>query len=57
MMIRLRRGKVLKIKLGYNPNSSSIGSLITTFLWSSMLGLIAINFLLFKLFPPEKRKK
>lgn len=31
-------GKVLKVKLGYNPNSSSIGSLFSAFLWVAASG-------------------
>lgn len=31
-------GKILKVKLGYNPNSSSIGSLFSTFLWVAASG-------------------
>lgn len=29
-----KRGRVLKVKLGYNPNSSSIGTTAIVFLWS-----------------------
>jgi hypothetical protein len=28
------RGKVLKLKLGFNPNSSSVGTTVVVFLWS-----------------------
>lgn len=28
------RGKVLKLKLGFNPNSSSVGTTIVVFLWT-----------------------
>ena len=28
-----RRGKILKVKMGYNPNSSGIGTTVTVFLW------------------------
>lgn len=31
-------GKIYKIKLGYNPNSSSIGSLFSAFLWVAAAG-------------------
>ncbi len=35
----IARGRVLRVKLGYNPNSSSIGSMIPTFLaWSAGAG-------------------
>jgi len=29
-----RRGRVLKLKLGFNPNSSSVGTTVVVFLWS-----------------------
>ncbi len=29
-----RRGKLLKLKLGFNPNSSSVGTTVVVFLWS-----------------------
>ena len=28
------RGKVLKLRLGFNPNSSSVGTTVVVFLWS-----------------------
>src|SRR5215470_16434053 len=28
------RGKLLKLKLGFNPNSSSVGTTVVVFLWS-----------------------
>jgi hypothetical protein len=28
------RGRVLKLKLGFNPNSSSVGTTVVVFLWS-----------------------
>jgi hypothetical protein len=31
---RAPRGKVLKLKLGFNPNSSSVGTTVVVFLWS-----------------------
>ncbi len=31
-MKQRNRGRILRVKLGYNPNSSSVGSLIPTFL-------------------------
>lgn len=33
-------GKILKVKLGYNPNSSSIGSLFSAFLWAAAAGSV-----------------
>ena len=38
-------GRILRAKLGYNPNSSSIGSLISVLLWSSAFAAVAINIL------------
>lgn len=29
--IKMKKGKILKVKLGYNPNSSSIGTLLKAF--------------------------
>lgn len=29
-----RRGKLLKLKLGFNPNSSSVGTTVVVLLWS-----------------------
>ena len=31
---RAPKGKVLKLKLGFNPNSSSVGTTVVVFLWS-----------------------
>jgi hypothetical protein len=31
---RPTRGKVLKLKLGFNPNSSSVGTTVVVFLWT-----------------------
>jgi len=28
------RGKVLRLKIGFNPNSSSVGTTVVVFLWS-----------------------
>jgi hypothetical protein len=30
------RGKILKLKLGFNPNSSSVGTTIVVLLWSAV---------------------
>jgi len=40
------RGKVLKLKLGFNPNSSSVGTTVVVLLWTlassgAVLGLAA----------------
>lgn len=37
------RGRVLKVKLGYNPNSSSVGSVIAVLMWTATFGAIALN--------------
>lgn len=36
-------GRVLRLKLGYNPNSSSVGSVVTTLLWSATAGAVMLN--------------
>ena len=38
-----QKGKVLKIKTGYNPNSSSIGTEITAFLWGAAVFTLFAN--------------
>ncbi len=39
------RGKVLAVKLGYNPNSSSIGTATSVFLWGMLAGYTLFNLL------------
>ena len=34
---------VLRVKLGYNPNSSSVGSVVTVLMWSVVLGSTMLN--------------
>lgn len=39
----MKKGKILRLKKGYNPNSSSIGSLLPVFLLASVVtGSIAV---------------
>ncbi len=43
-----RRGKVLEVKLGYNPNSSSIGADLTPIvLFSGFLALVVPSLVLY----------
>lgn len=42
---RPSRGKVLSVKLGYNPNSSSIGTATSVFLWGMLAGYTLFNLL------------
>ena len=37
------KGRVLKVKTGYNPNSSSIGTEITVFLWGAAIFTLVVN--------------
>jgi hypothetical protein len=37
------KGRVLKVKTGYNPNSSSIGTEITVFLWGAAIFTLVAN--------------
>ena len=40
----MRRGRVLRVKLGYNPNSSSLGTAIQALLFgSAALSLIMVT--------------
>lgn len=36
-------GRVLKVKLGYNPNSSSVGSMVTMLMWSATAASVTLN--------------
>jgi hypothetical protein len=37
------KGRVLRVKIGYNPNSSSVGSQIPTFFFSAVgIGFLAV---------------
>ncbi len=36
-------GRVLRVKLGYNPNSSSVGSVVTVLFWSAAASAAALN--------------
>jgi hypothetical protein len=40
------RGRILRVKLGYNPNSSSIGTHINAFLLGTAAFTIAANLIL-----------
>ena len=46
-MKQKNKGRILRVKTGYNPNSSSVGSLIPTFLafaaGASALTVLAMN--------------
>ena len=39
----MKKGKVLKVRLGFNPNSSSIGFDISVFLWSAVIITTVVN--------------
>ncbi|OGS21923.1 MAG: hypothetical protein A2298_00145 [Gammaproteobacteria bacterium RIFOXYB2_FULL_38_6] len=39
----MKKGKILSVKCGYNPNSSSIGANISVFLWSTVSAGLFIN--------------
>lgn len=36
-------GRVLSVKLGYNPNSSSVGSVVSVLFWSATAATLALN--------------
>ncbi|MBF0430598.1 MAG: hypothetical protein HQK83_04930 [Fibrobacteria bacterium] len=52
------KGRILKVKYGYNPNSSSIGTHINAFLLGSAIFTIAANVLIAMVISmkAEKRK-
>jgi hypothetical protein len=39
------KAKILSVKLGYNPNSSSIGMLVKIFVWGSFLASVFFSVL------------
>ena len=56
-----KQGKIVRIKKGYNPNSSSIGSIIFTiptmlFVLCSIFGAV-MALIMTKLFKAEEKKK
>ena len=38
------RGRVLKLKLGFNPNSSSVGTTVVVFLWTLVASGAVLSF-------------
>ena len=38
------RGKILKLKLGFNPNSSSVGTTVVVFLWTLVASGAVMSF-------------
>src|SRR6266849_3386157 len=38
------RGRILKLKLGFNPNSSSVGTTVVVFLWSLVASGAVLSF-------------
>ena len=41
---RPMRGRILKLKLGFNPNSSSVGTTVVVFLWSLVASVAVLAF-------------
>ena len=39
----MKRGRILRLRLGFNPNSSSIGLDISVFLWSAVIMTTVVN--------------
>jgi len=42
-VIKKRKGKILKVRMGYNANSSSISTIVTVFLWGATASVTIIN--------------
>jgi hypothetical protein len=38
-------GRVLRAKIGYNPNSSSVGSVVTVLVWSATTASVVMSLL------------
>lgn len=38
------RGRILKLKLGFNPNSSSVGTTVVVFLWTLVASGAVLSF-------------
>lgn len=55
--MRERKGKVLKVRMGYNANSSSISTFVTIFLWGSTAAVTIVNTLSALLFAKDEEKK
>ncbi len=51
------RGRILKVKLGYNANSSSLAAFVTYFLWGSAAAVIVINMITAVLFSKKDNAK
>lgn len=56
----MEKPNILSVKLGYNPNSSSIGMMVKIFLWSALalnllLGMLNI-FITLKLRPKHQKE-
>ena len=43
VMKLLRRGRIIKVRLGYNANSSSLAAYVTYFLWGSAALVLVLN--------------
>ena len=50
-----RRGRVLSVKPGFNPNSSSVGSVVSVLFWTATAGSVALT--AFDAFLRARRKK
>ncbi|MBI4577514.1 MAG: hypothetical protein HY722_14735 [Planctomycetes bacterium] len=37
------QGRILRVRLGHNPNSSSIGTVVIVFLWSLFTASLVLN--------------
>lgn len=53
---RKRPGKILKVRMGYNANSSSIAAVVTYFLWGAAASVIVINMFAAVIFSKDTKK-
>ncbi|MCX7921097.1 MAG: hypothetical protein N3B21_03610 [Clostridia bacterium] len=52
-----RKGKILKVRLGYNANSSSIATIVSVFIWGSAAVALVINMISAALFIKTDKEK
>lgn len=52
-----RKGKILKVRLGYNANSSSLATIVTVFMWGATAAVIVVNMVAAVLFSKTPKKK
>lgn len=52
-----RNGRILKVRLGYNANSSSIAAMVSLFLWGAGAAVIVVNLVAAAIFQKQAGSK